>query len=134
MRGCTVDSVIIEIGTLEPILLRRIEKYIQSDDIVNAAKGLIATNQEIYKIDEDARKLRLAGQLDVQVYEALTKDYKQISDKIMKIAYERKLAHEISALHKALRFTNDAKSVRLSAGGGPMKEFCPRWRESRSDS
>ena len=53
----------------------------------------------------------LAGQLDVQVYEAPTKDYKQISDNIMKIAYEWKLAHEISALHKALRFTNDAPSL-----------------------
>ena len=60
MQRCTVDSVIMEIGTLEAIL-RRIEKYIQSDDIINAAKGLIAANKEIHKIDENARKLRLAG-------------------------------------------------------------------------
>jgi hypothetical protein len=111
MQKYNVESANIELNSLESVLASKVEYYLKKNDTINAAKGLIAVNKELYKIEEDGRKLRLTGQLDVQVYEALTKGYKQIADRIMNIAYKHNYAHEVSVLHKALRFTNDAPTL-----------------------
>jgi len=111
MQRYSVENVVEELNILERLLVSTIERYLEARDIINAAKGLIAVNKELYKIEEDARRLRLTGQLDLQIYDAFAKGYKRIADRIMKVAYERNYAHEVSVLHKALRFTKDAPTL-----------------------
>jgi len=111
MQRYSVENAIDEVKVLESVLTGRVEKYLESKDIINAAKGLIAINKEIYKVEEDARRLRLTGELDVHTHTALTNGYRQIAERIMKVAYEHHFAHEVSVLYKALRFTNDAPNL-----------------------
>ncbi|MBI2183958.1 MAG: hypothetical protein HYU39_03255 [Thaumarchaeota archaeon] len=111
MQRYSLDNAIEELNVLESVVAGKVRNYLEKTDIINAARGLIAVNKELYRVEEDARRLRLTGQLDLEIYNALTKGYKLIADRIMKTAYEYKYAHEVSVLFKALRFTNEVSSL-----------------------
>ena len=62
-------------------------------------------------VEEDARKLRLTGQLDQGIYNALRKGFARIADSIIKTAFEHQYTHEISILSRALKFTNEVSTL-----------------------
>ena len=111
MQKYNVESANIELNSLESVLARRVAGYLESDDVLNAARGLIAVNKELYKLDEDARRLRLTGELDVEIYHTMKNGYAQIADRIMKIANGFNYSREVSILHRSLRFSNEAPSL-----------------------
>lgn len=111
MQRYTTENAMDELNFLGSILVQKVGNYLEDNDIINAARGLCAISKELYKIEEDSRRLRLTGELDVQIYTTLTKGYRQITDRIMSLAYEHHYAKEISSLHKSLRFTNEAPSL-----------------------
>ncbi|MBI3859798.1 MAG: hypothetical protein HY296_06155 [Thaumarchaeota archaeon] len=111
MQKYNVDSVNLELSGLEAVLAERLTNSLETDDLLDVAKGLIALDKEVYKVEEDARKLRLTGQLDIQVYTALSGGYRRLSDRLTKLAQQDEHAREISTLYRALRFTNEAVSL-----------------------
>lgn len=111
MQRYSLDSAIEELNVLESVVVGKVRNYLEKCDIINAARGLVAVNKELYKLEEDARKLRLTGQLDRDIYNAMTGGYRLIANRIMKTAYEYKYAHEVSILFKALRFTNEVSTL-----------------------
>lgn len=111
MQRYTTDSVNLELRNLEAVLADRLTNSLETSDFLDIAKGLIALDKEIYKIEEDARKLRLTGQLDVQVYAELSAGYRRLSDRMFKLAHRDGHDREISSFYRALRFTNEAVSL-----------------------
>lgn len=111
MQRYSLDNAIEELNVLESVLVGKVREYLEKNDIINAARGLIAINKELYRVEEDARRLRLTGQLDQQIYNAFTRGYRQIADRIMETAKEYRYAHEVSVLFKALRFTNEVSTL-----------------------
>lgn len=111
MQKYNVEAANGELNTLESVLARRVEEYLEGNDVINAARGLVAVNKEIYKLEEDARELRLTGELDVEIYRALRNGYSRIAERIMTIARGFHYTREISSLNRSLRFTNEASSL-----------------------
>jgi len=94
------------------ILIRAQELFNKGEREV--AKILTLVSRESYKIDEEARRLKLTGELDLNIYSVLSKGYHEIANRIMELSYEYKLAHEVSALHKSMRFAKDAVETYLA--------------------
>lgn len=111
MQKYNVETANTELNSLESVVARRVEDYLESNDVINAARGLIAVNKEIYKLEEDARRLRLTGELDIEVYQSLRNGYARITERIMTIARGFHYSQEVSSLHRSLRFTNEAPSL-----------------------
>jgi hypothetical protein len=111
MQQYYADDAKEELKELEDSVIEKIRKYLEKDDIINAARGLVAVNKELYKVEEDGRKLRLTGQLEQGIYDALRKGFTRIADNIVKTAFEHQYAHEISVLSRALRFTNEVSTL-----------------------
>ena len=107
----SVETAVEELTDLEAVIERRVRRFLEKRDIINAARGLIAVNKELYRIEEDARKLRLAGELDQKIYKIMIRGYVQIADRIINIAGEHNSLHEIMVLHKALRFTTEVSTL-----------------------
>jgi hypothetical protein len=43
----------------------------------------------------------------------MTEGYRSLASKIMNLSYEYKLAHEVSVLHRMLRFSQDTAGIYL---------------------
>jgi len=98
---------------LESRLVPAIQRYLENNKTLEVAKALVIVNKELYRTEEEARRLRLTGELDLEIYQALTAGYRHIAEKIMSLAYKHKLAHEVSVLHKALRFSQETAGIYL---------------------
>lgn len=109
-----VDYAAEEIGELEATLTPIIEKYLEENKPVEVAKALVIVNKELYRYEEEARRLRLTGGLDTDIYKAIISGYRALSNKILKLSYEYKLAYEVSTLHKALRFSSETAGIYLT--------------------
>lgn len=111
MQKYNVETASVELNTLESVLARRVEEHLESNDVINATRGLFAINKEIYKPEEDPRRLGLTGELDVEIYRALRNGYARIADRIMAIARGFHYTREVSSLNRSIRFTNEAPSL-----------------------
>jgi hypothetical protein len=111
MQGYNLDSVALELKNLEVLMTKRITDSLKTADYLDAAKGLIALDKESYKIEEDARKLRLKGELDLHVYSALSGGYRGLRDRMTRLAQHDGHSREVSTLYRALRFSNEAPNL-----------------------
>jgi hypothetical protein len=103
MSKYTAENAFSELDNAETILLQKVEKHLEHSEPYEVAKILTLVNRELYRIDEDARTLRLTGELDHDIYTAMSKTYHDIARRIMQLAYDYKLGHEVSVFHKSLR-------------------------------
>ena len=90
-----------------------IERYLRNNQPIEVARALVIINKELYRIEEEARKLRLRGELDFDIYRVLTARYDTLVRKITNLSYSYKLAHEVSVLFKALKFSNETAGIYL---------------------
>ncbi len=109
----SIDYAAEEIGELDAVLTPIVEKYLEEKP-VEVAKALVIVNKELYRYEEEARRLRLTGELDVDIYKTPVSRYRDLSNKILKLGYKYKIVHEVSTLHKALRFSSETAGIYLS--------------------
>ncbi|MCP8315788.1 MAG: hypothetical protein H3Z51_02855 [archaeon] len=109
-----VDYAAEEIGTLELILIPIVERYLEEKKPIEVAKALAILNKELYRYEEEARRLRLTGELDIEIYKTIISGYRGLSSKILQLSYKCKLAHEVSTLQKALRFSSEIAGIYLA--------------------
>jgi hypothetical protein len=69
------------------------------------------------------RRLRLTGELDLDVYRELISSYNSIRQKIFKLVNENKLSNDISRLFKPMRFSNEVAGLYLA---GYLQELNPQ--------
>ena len=111
MQKYNLDNVGLELSNLEAVLAERVTNSLETGDLLDVAKGLIALDKESYKIDEEARRLRLIGQLDAEIYGALNRGYRRLSEKMNRLVQQDDHLKEVQTLYRALRFTNEAVSL-----------------------
>ncbi len=107
MSKYTTENALQELDNAETVILQKIEQYLEKSDALEVAKILTLVGRESYHIDEEARRLKLTGQLDPDIYNVLSKGYHEIASRIMQLSYEYKLAHEVSVLHKGMKFSKE---------------------------
>jgi hypothetical protein len=107
MSKYVTENALQELDNVEETILQKVEEHLEKSEALEVAKILTLVSRESYRIDEEARRLRLTGELDLDIYNILSKGYHGIATRIMQISYEYKLAHEVSALHKGMKFSRD---------------------------
>lgn len=60
-----------EIKELESRLLARTEELLENENYQEVVRMLSSINNELYQIEREAKRLRLMGKLDLDVYRAL---------------------------------------------------------------
>lgn len=114
MSKYVTENALHELDKTETVLLQKAEEYLEQSNALEVAKILTLVSRESYKVDEEARRLKLAGELDLDIYNVLSRGYHEIANRIIELSYEYKLAHEVSALHKSMRFAKDAVETYLA--------------------
>lgn len=103
-----------ELSELGERLISRAEVFADNYNVVELAKLLVMVNKEVYRIEEEARRLRLTGQLKLDIYHGMVRGYRAIVDQIFKIAYNNSIADEVRTVCKALKFSNDLAGTYLA--------------------
>lgn len=111
MAHYTTEEALNELDDIGLGLVKKVQDYLKAGDVVNATKGLVALRREMYKLDEDARKLRLSGQLESEVYRTLSVGYRQIAKMVFEAASDYERNDEVTKLYPVLRFSRDVPSL-----------------------
>ena len=101
------ENALNELNAVQETLAQKVEQYLEKSNALEVAKILTLVTRESFHIDEEARRLRLTGELDLDVYNTLSKGYHDLANAILQLSYEYKLAHEVSTLHKSMKFSKE---------------------------
>ena len=99
MGRYTVDDALREMNELRGKLLSRVERLVEKRDADGLARILVALNLEVERIESEARRLRLKGELDVEVYRALISGYTKLADSIWQYATKNGLGDDVRLLY-----------------------------------
>ena len=103
-----------ELYVLEEELFKKAAQLAEKKDCYGLARMLVVIDKEVYKYEEEARRLRLTGELDLDVYRELISSYNGIRQKIFKLINENKLSNDVSRLFKLMRFSNEVAGLYLA--------------------
>jgi hypothetical protein len=103
-----------ELYVLEEELFKKAAQLVEKKDCYELARMLVVIDKEVYKYEEEARRLRLTGELDLDVYRELISSYNGIRQKIFKLINENKLSNDVSRLFKLMRFSNEVAGLYLT--------------------
>ncbi|MEM3833328.1 MAG: hypothetical protein QW128_07050 [Thermoprotei archaeon] len=67
-----------ELKYLEPLIMARAENLLKNKDSRSVAELLISIDNEIYQTEREAKRLRLMGKLDYDVYRTLMDGYVEL--------------------------------------------------------
>ena len=67
MSKYSVESAICEIDNTETIILQKVEQYLKNGNALEVAKILTLVIKESHKLDEEARRLKLVGELNLDI-------------------------------------------------------------------
>lgn len=102
-----------ELYELGERLYRKAKILAERKDCYELAKMLVVIDKEVYRYEEEARKLRLKGELELDVYREIISDFSEIKKNIFNILTERNLSNEVSKLYKLMRFSNELAGLYL---------------------
>jgi len=117
MRGegrYSVWTVGEELYVLEEELFKKASQLVEKRDCYELARMLVVIDKEVYKYEEEARRLRLTGELDLDVYREIISSYNSIRQKIFKLINENKLGNDVLRLFKLMRFSNEVAGLYLT--------------------
>ena len=107
----TVDE---EFYGLEKQLLDKANRLVQERDAYELAKMLVLIDKEVYRYEEEARRLRLKGELNLDVYRELVSSYCNMKQKLFKLVNENKLSNDVSKIYRLMRFSNEVAGLYLA--------------------
>jgi len=103
-----------ELCDLEGVLLEKANMFAKSKDSYELARMLVVMNKEVYRYEEEARKLRLTGELNWDTYEELISRFYNVKRKIFDVVTQHKLNSDVSRLFKIMRFSNEVAGLYLT--------------------
>ncbi|MGB9622446.1 MAG: hypothetical protein ACPL07_01250 [Candidatus Bathyarchaeia archaeon] len=107
----TVDE---EFYGLEKQLLDKASRLVQERDAYELAKMLVLIDKEVYRYEEEARRLRLKGELNLDVYRELVSSFSMARQKLFKLVNENKLSNDVSKIYRLMRFSNEVAGLYLT--------------------
>ena len=102
-----------ELYELGERLFEKAKALAEKRDSYELAKMLTVIDKEVYRYEEEARKLRLKGELELDVYREIISDFSEIKRRIFSVLTERNLSSEVSKLYKLMRFSNELAGLYL---------------------
>lgn len=108
------EDALLEMDRVQTLLLQKTEEHLENSDVREVAKILTLVTRELYRTDEEARRLRLTGELEPGIYNIISRTYHDIASRIMELSCEYKLGDQVSTLHKSMRFARDALDTYLA--------------------
>lgn len=114
MRDYSGFEATEELCGLGSELLEKACRLAQEKDSYELARMLVILDKEVYRFEEVARKLRLTGELDIDVYKELISGYGKIRQRIFGPITEHKLNNEVARLFKIMRFSNEVAGLYLT--------------------
>jgi len=94
-------------------LYEKAKALVERNDCYELARMLAVIDKEVYRYEEEARRLRLTGELELDVYREIISDFSEIKRKIFNVLTERKLGSEVSRIYKLMRFSNELAGLYL---------------------
>ncbi|NIP61271.1 MAG: hypothetical protein GWN01_10205 [Nitrosopumilaceae archaeon] len=94
-------------------IMQRAEYYLERSNSFEVAKIYALVRKELYKIDEDARKLKLTRELDPEMYDVMSSSCRDMGERVMDLAREYSLRNKVFEVYNAIRFSNEVNSTYL---------------------
>ena len=110
-RRYSRTDVLDEVGEVEARMLSHVTTCLRGKNSIEVARALVIVSKEIYRLEEEGRRLRLTGELDPEIYKLLVLGFQRILSRIMNVAFSYNLLNEVSSLRKALRFSSDTAGI-----------------------
>jgi len=92
-----------ELNYLESLIIARVENFLKSKDSRAVAEILISIDNEIYQTEKEARRLRLMGRLDYEVYRTLMDGYAKLQKQIIELSKEYGLERDVKEVYSFLK-------------------------------
>jgi len=92
-----------ELKYLEPLIMARAVNLLKSKNYRGAAEMLISIDNEIYQTEHEARRLRLMGKLDYEVYRALMDGYVGLQRRIVELSEKHGLERDVKEVYSFLK-------------------------------
>ena len=99
MGRYTVRDALEELEDLGRGLVSRVEGFLDKRDYDGVAGILVSLRYERVCVEREARVLRLKGELDREVYEALMRGYSELEARIWRIVEERGATSDVHLLY-----------------------------------
>jgi hypothetical protein len=97
------ESALYELKELESGILSKTEKLLRDKNIDRIAEILISIDNEIYQTEREARRLRLTGRLDYEVYKTLIDGYADLQKQIIELSQKHGLEKDVKSAYSFLR-------------------------------
>ncbi len=104
MQNYTKDDAVNELCELEVNLIEKADKLLKAKNFDGVAGLLVLIDNEIYETEREARRLRLEGNLDVNVYKTLMDGYHSLSEKIVGRASKYGLWDQVKSVYSFHRY------------------------------
>jgi hypothetical protein len=80
------EDVSRELKELESKIMAKAESFLRAGKYKDVASLLFSIDNEIYQTEREARKLRLMGRLDYEVYRSLIDGYVELQRQIIELS------------------------------------------------
>jgi len=114
MSKYDAKTAILELDLIESKLMEKAEKYLESNNSFEVTKIYSLVRKELYNIDKDARRLKLTGELDSEMYGVMSEGYRDIGIRLIRISHEYSLGNKVLKIHDTIRFSEKINSTYLT--------------------
>ena len=96
-----IRDALREVERVRERALAEVERYLNEGDYEGAVSVLIGLEEELSKLVEEARRLKLKGELDPPIYRALLRGYLEALGKAWSLAKERDPEGRVACIYLA---------------------------------
>ena len=109
-----VQTAMQEFDRLSEKVMQKVEFHLERSNSFEVAKIYSLVKNELYKTGEDARSLKLAGKLDVEMYDVMSNSCIDIGKQIILLSHEYSLGNKVCEIYNVIRSSNKITSTYLA--------------------
>jgi hypothetical protein len=103
MTDYSTQDAVKELHDIGVKLLAKAERDVSGKKVMELARMYALVMREYELVEAEARRMRLAGDLDPELYKTISEGYDSLGRGIMEIAKSKWLAGDVYVLSKSLR-------------------------------
>lgn len=107
MSGHSINDALRELEQVGQAALSRAESNLKKKKVFEVARIYALVERESEKIEDEARKLMLAGKLHYETYQQLVEGYSSLSKGIMEMAKAYRVAGDVAVLGRNMKHSVD---------------------------
>lgn len=107
MPGFSINDALRELEQVGQAVLSKAEDNLKKKKVFEVARIYALVERESEKIEDEARRLTLAGRLNYEAYCQLVEGYRSLSNWIMEMARAYRVAGDVAVLGKNMKHSVD---------------------------